>query len=93
MHTVCAFANDFHNLGGGYIQIGIAEKNGRLVLPSIGLDPAQLDGIQKELLHLGFNASSPWYAACPDLSAAPAIAKKKGVIQPVRQAQHPGLHM
>ena len=21
-HTVCAFANDFHNLGGGYVVIG-----------------------------------------------------------------------
>lgn len=23
MHTICAFANDFHNLGGGYIIIGV----------------------------------------------------------------------
>ncbi|TXT40585.1 MAG: ATP-dependent DNA helicase RecG [Comamonadaceae bacterium] len=61
LHTICAFANDFHNLGGGYILIGIAEKNGRPVLPPIGLDPAQLDGIQKELLHVGFNAIAPWY--------------------------------
>jgi predicted HTH transcriptional regulator len=22
LHTLCAFANDFHNLGGGYIFIG-----------------------------------------------------------------------
>jgi hypothetical protein len=26
LHTMCAFANDFHNLGGGYIFIGVAEK-------------------------------------------------------------------
>ena len=25
LHTMCAFANDFHNLGGGYIIIGVAE--------------------------------------------------------------------
>lgn len=25
MHTLCAFANDFHNLGIGYIVIGVAE--------------------------------------------------------------------
>jgi ATP-dependent DNA helicase RecG len=61
LHTICAFANDFHNLGGGYILIGIAEKDGRPVLPPIGVRPEQLDSIQKELLHLGFNAISPWY--------------------------------
>lgn len=33
LHTLCAFANDFHNLGGGYIVIGVAEENGRPVLP------------------------------------------------------------
>jgi hypothetical protein len=26
VHTICAFANDLHNLGGGYIFICIAEK-------------------------------------------------------------------
>ena len=25
---MCAFANDFHNLGGGYIFLGIADANG-----------------------------------------------------------------
>jgi len=29
IHTLCAFANDFHNLGGSYIVIGIEEKDGR----------------------------------------------------------------
>jgi len=61
LHTICAFANDFHNLGGGYLLIGIAEQAGRPVLPPVGIAPEQLDGIQKELLHLGFNAISPWY--------------------------------
>jgi len=27
LHTLCAFANDFHNLGGGYIFVGIADAN------------------------------------------------------------------
>lgn len=53
LHTICAFANDFHNLGGGYILIGIAEKDGRPVLPPIGIRPEQLDSIQKDLLHMG----------------------------------------
>lgn len=31
LHTLCAFASDIHNLGGGYILIGVAEHNGRPV--------------------------------------------------------------
>ena len=48
MHTLCAFANDFHNLGGGYMFIGIDEKHDRPVLPPVGLKPKDLDRIQKE---------------------------------------------
>lgn len=53
MRTLCAFANDFHNLGGGYIVLGIAEKNGRPVLPPRGLSVKDIDKIQKEILELG----------------------------------------
>lgn len=63
-HTLCAFANDIHNLGGGYILTGIAEDNGRLVLPPAGLDPAQIDAIQKELLNLGSNAHKAKISNC-----------------------------
>ncbi|MBD1399039.1 putative DNA binding domain-containing protein [Pontibacter sp. JH31] len=52
MHSLCAFANDFHNLGGGYIIVGIAEKNGLPVLPPKGLVPEQVDTCQKKLLEL-----------------------------------------
>ena len=61
IHTLCAFANDFHNLGGGYIVIGVAEQNGRPVLPPVGLPPESLDRIQKELLNLGHSALKPSY--------------------------------
>ena len=61
LHTICAFANDFHNFGGGYIVLGVKEHNGRAVLPPVGLEPAQIDRIQKELLNLGFNALQPYY--------------------------------
>ena len=37
IHTLSAFANDFHNLGGGYVVIGVAEDNGQPVLPPVGL--------------------------------------------------------
>ncbi len=52
LHTMCAFANDINNWGGGYIIIGIAEKDGRPVLPPAGLNPDSLDRIQGELTTL-----------------------------------------
>ncbi len=50
LHTICAFANDIDNLGGGYIIIGIAEVDGMPVFPVSGLDHNSLDRINKELL-------------------------------------------
>ena len=61
LHTVCAFANDFHNLGGGYIAIGVEDDNGRPVLPPVGISAAEIDTIQKELLNLGHSAIKPMY--------------------------------
>lgn len=49
MHTLCAFANDLHNWGGGYVIVGVAEEKGRPVLPPSGISPNRIDGIQKEL--------------------------------------------
>jgi len=54
LHTLCAFANDFHNLGGGYIFLGIADDNGRPELPPAGIPAEQLDSMQKEILELGY---------------------------------------
>lgn len=53
LHTLCAFANDFHNLGGGYIIIGVEERNGSPVLPPIGINQEEIDNIQKQILFLG----------------------------------------
>lgn len=61
LHTLCAFANDFHNLGGGYVIIGVGEKDGNAQLPSVGLAPSQIDSIQKEILNLGHSAIQPFY--------------------------------
>ena len=49
LRTICAFANDFNNWGGGYIILGIAEHNGRPLLPPRGLELNQIDPIQHEL--------------------------------------------
>ena len=49
LRTICAFANDFNNWGGGYIILGIAEKNGQSILPPSGLKLNQIEVIQQEL--------------------------------------------
>ena len=70
LHTMCAFANDFHNLGGGYLVIGVEEANGRPVLPPKGIDPESVESMQKELLRLGHQAIQPAFHA---LSASYAV--------------------
>ena len=52
LHSICAFANDFNNWGGGYIFIGIAEINGKPILPPQGLSVEQADSIQKKIREL-----------------------------------------
>lgn len=54
LHSMCAFANDMNNWGGGYVIVGVAEDNGTPVLPPKGLNLNQLDTIQKELVQLTF---------------------------------------
>ncbi len=52
-HSVCAFANDFDNTGGGYILVGVEEKNGVAVRPVKGIEKYDVDLIQKEMV--GYN--------------------------------------
>lgn len=47
--SICAFANDIDNLGGGYILIGVEEENGLARRPVKGISIERLDGIQKEM--------------------------------------------
>lgn len=63
LHTLCAFANDFHNLGGGYIVLGVGERDGAPLLPPAGLPKDAIDRIQKDLLNLGNSAIQPPYHA------------------------------
>jgi ATP-dependent DNA helicase RecG len=51
--SVCAFANDIENIGGGYIIIGVEEENGKAKRPIKGLPLEQLYNIQKQMI--GFN--------------------------------------
>ncbi len=51
LRTLCAFANDFENLGGGYVVIGQdCDGAGVAVFPPVGIAENQLDAIQQELL-------------------------------------------
>lgn len=52
VHSLCAFANDLNNWGGGYIIIGIDEDNGKPIFPPEGLPQSQLDNLQGEVLKL-----------------------------------------
>lgn len=47
LQTICAFANDLHNLNGGYVVLGVRERGGRAVLPPEGLQAEQVDKAQK----------------------------------------------
>ena len=59
--SICAFANDFDNIGGGYILIGVDEENGIAKRPVTGLNVEELDKIQREMI--GFNnLIKPFYA-------------------------------
>ena len=51
LKTICAFANDIDNWGGGYIVLGVKEENGRPVLPVEGIPVSQVDGMMKDLLN------------------------------------------
>jgi ATP-dependent DNA helicase RecG len=49
VRTLCAFANDFENLGGGYIVIGQdCDEHGQAIFPPVGLNDNQLDPIQRQ---------------------------------------------
>jgi ATP-dependent DNA helicase RecG len=52
IHSICAFANDLNNWGGGYIIVGIEENNGQPILPPKGIVPNFLDSIQGEAMQL-----------------------------------------
>ena len=49
LKTVCAFANDLDNWGGGYIVIGVGENNGCPVYPLKGVPTDKLDAYQKSI--------------------------------------------
>ena len=64
IRTLCAFANDFENLGGGYVIIGQdCDANGQPIFPPAGLAANQLDKVQQELLAACQLIQPPYFPA------------------------------
>ena len=59
MRTLCAFANDFENLGGGYVVIGQdCDEMGMPVFPLKGL-PVHPRTVSVESAHMGTTETAP----------------------------------
>lgn len=61
-HSICAFANDLDDLGGGYIIIGVDtdDKTGMAIRPVEGVPMEKIDGILQEMV--GYNNKiTPYY--------------------------------
>ena len=74
-HTICAFANDFDNLGGGYILVGVEEENGIAKRPVAGINIEALDKIQKDMVGYN-NLFDPYYlprTAVEDVDGKPVL--------------------
>ena len=51
-HSICAFANDFDDLGGGYIIVGVDtdDKTGMARRPVAGVPMEKIDSILQEMV-------------------------------------------
>ena len=47
LRTICAFANDYYEVNGGYVVLGVEEENERAVLPPRGLTDESLQAARK----------------------------------------------
>src|SRR5690242_7011414 len=52
LQTICAFANDINNWGGGYIILGVEHENGIPKFPVAGIDINLIDKIQLSILDM-----------------------------------------
>ena len=61
-HSVCAFANDFDDLGGGYIVVGVEtdDDTGIAKRPVVGVPVEKIDGILQDMVGYN-NKMSPYY--------------------------------
>ncbi len=75
IHTICAFANDINNWGGGYLIVGIEEDKGQLLFPPIGLSANKIDAIQKELVNLSYRLRPNYHPI-----VAPVVFQEKMIL-------------
>ena len=59
-HTICAFATDLDNIGGGYILVGVEEENGIAKRPVKGLAENEIDRILKDMVGYDAKISPPY---------------------------------
>ena len=60
LKTICAFANDIDNWGGGYIVIGVKEKDGCPEYPLKGINPEKIDHYLKDMLNIRNTMKTKW---------------------------------
>lgn len=77
MRTVCAFANDFENLGSGYVIVGVEEEDGKPKRPVLGFNPDQFEKVQKEMVGYANIMKPPYF---PRLFLEPVDGKHVLVI-------------
>lgn len=51
IQTISAYANDIDNTGGGYVIVGVEEKDGAPVFPVQGVPRESVDGILEKILY------------------------------------------
>ncbi len=61
-HSICAFANDLDDLGGGYIIVGVDtdDKTGMAIRPVEGVPMENIDNILQEMVGYN-NKMTPYY--------------------------------
>lgn len=50
LRTICAFANDVRDYNGGYLVIGVEERDGLPVLPPRGVPQEEIDRLQRRII-------------------------------------------
>lgn len=78
--SICAFANDFDNIGGGYILVGVEEENGTVKRPICGVPDESLDRILKSMVGYNHEISILSYSG-PDRSISADALKSAQYLQ------------
>ncbi len=62
IRTISAYANDFHNVNGGYIILGVeTDQKGKPILPPRGMDRYNLDDVQRDISGESRSKITPQY--------------------------------